>query len=49
MDRAGGVGALMQEFSNAVFVEHSRDTLNMIDSEILTSGNVAVYREENIR
>ena len=49
MDRAGGAGALMQEFSNAVFVEHSRDTRNIIDSEKLTSGTVAVYGVENTR
>ena len=46
LDHAGGAGALMQEFPNAVLVVHPRGARHMIDPTKLISGTVAVYGEE---
>ena len=46
LDHAGGAGALMQEFPNAVLVAHPRGARHMIDPTKLIAGTVAVYGEE---
>ncbi len=46
LDHAGGAGALMQEFPNAVLVVHPRGARHMIDPAKLIAGTVAVYGEE---
>ena len=46
LDHAGGAGALMQEFPNAVLEVHPRGARHMIDPTKLISGTVAVYGEE---
>ena len=46
LDHAGGAGALMQEFPNAVLVVHPRGARHMIDPTKLIAGTVAVYGEE---
>ena len=46
LDHAGGAGALMQEFPNAVLVVHQRGSHHMIDPAKLIAGTVAVYGEE---
>ncbi|HAF90010.1 MAG TPA: MBL fold metallo-hydrolase, partial [Deltaproteobacteria bacterium] len=45
LDHAGGGGALMQEFPNAVLVVHPRGARHMIDPAKLIAGTVAVYGE----
>ena len=43
LDHAGGAGALMKEFPNAVLVVHPRGMRHMIDPSKLIAGTVAVY------
>ena len=49
LDHAGGAGALLQEFPNAVLVVHSRGARHLIDPAKLIAGTIAVYGEENTR
>ena len=49
LDHAGGAGALMQEFPNAVLVVHPRGARHMIDPTKLIAGTVAVYGKEKLK
>jgi len=46
LDHAGGAGAMMRHFDQAMLIIHPRGAVHMIDPQKLVSGTIAVYGEE---